>query len=90
MMRKESLAVRVTRTTENSLETRRPDAEGTARGVEGQPRAEDSPDPGGQTRIERMVEAENMRSAWGQVESNRGARGLNGRDVDDTAALASV
>ena len=39
------------------------------------------------TDIERMVEAENMRSAWGQVESNRGARGLDGRDVDDTAAL---
>lgn len=79
--------MRVTRTTENSLSARRPDAGETARGVEGSPWAEDRSDPGGQKLIERMVEAENMRCAWRQVKSNRGAPGVDGRDIDDTAVL---
>jgi len=79
--------VRVTRTTENSLDARRPDADVLAHGVEGQPWAEVNSDPGGQKLIERMVEAENMRSAWRQVKSNRGAPGVDGRDIDGTAAL---
>ena len=56
MMRKESWAVRVSRTTENGLDMRRPDADETAHGVEGQPWAEDSSDPEGEKLIERMVE----------------------------------
>ena len=79
--------MRVPRTTENGLDTRRPDADATARGVEGHPWAEVSSDPGGQKLIERMVDTENMRLAWRRVKSNRGAPGVDGRDIDNTAAL---
>jgi len=79
--------VRVSRTTENGLDMRRPDAGETVRGVEGHPWAEGRSDPGGQKLTERMVEAENMRRAWRQVKSNRGAPGVDGRDIDETAAL---
>ena len=63
--------MRVARMAENSLAERRPDAEKTARGVEGRPWAEARSDPGGQQLIERMVETDNERRPHAETQRRR-------------------
>lgn len=51
------------------------------------PRAGDSSDPEAQELLEQILAPENMRSAWKQVKRNKGAPGVDGRTIDETARL---
>lgn len=69
-------------------------AEGTGRnpgeyapGVYVCPRAQGCSDPEAQDFLERIIAPENMRRAWSQVKRNKGAPGVDGRSIDETAEL---
>lgn len=51
------------------------------------PRAEGSFDPEAQALLEQIVAPENMKRAWKQVKRNKGAPGVDGRTIDETAQL---
>lgn len=94
MNRKESFAVRTERKVEEGAEMRSTRAEGTgrnpgedARGTYVCPRAGGNSNPEAQELLEQIVAPENMRKAWKQVNRNKGAPGVEGRTIDDTAIL---
>ena len=94
MNRKESFAVRTGRKAEETAEMRSACAEGTGRnpgeyapGAYVCPRVEGSSVPGALALLEQIVAPENMRKAWKQVKRNKGAPGVDGRTIDDTAHL---
>lgn len=94
MNRKESFAVRSGRKAEERAEMLPACAEGAgpnpveqAHGVYVCPRAGGSPDPEAQALLEQIVARENMRRAWRQVKRNKGAPGVDGRTIDETANL---
>jgi RNA-directed DNA polymerase len=94
MNRKESLAVRTDRKAEEGVEKRSACAEGTGRnpgeyapGAYVCPRAGGCSDPEAQELLEQIVAPENMRKAWKQVKRNKGAPGVDGRTIDETASL---
>lgn len=67
-------------------------AEGTGRhpgehasGADVCPRARGCSDPEAQELLEQIVAPENMRRAWRQVKRNKGAPGVDGRTIDETA-----
>jgi RNA-directed DNA polymerase len=45
----------------------------------------DSPDPQEQKLLHKVVEEENMQKAWKQVKRNKGASGVDGRTIEETA-----
>lgn len=51
------------------------------------PRAQGGSDPEAQDLLEQIIAPENMRRAWEQVKRNKGAPGVDGRSVDETAEL---
>lgn len=51
------------------------------------PRAQGCSDPEAQELLEQIVAPENMRLAWKQVKRNKGAPGVDGRTIDETADL---
>jgi RNA-directed DNA polymerase len=94
MNRKESLAVRTEQKAEEVAEKRSACAEGTGRipgeyaaGADGCPRAGGGSDPEAQELLEQIVAPENMRKAWDRVKRNKGAPGVDGRTIDETAGL---
>ena len=50
-------------------------------------RAGGSSDPEAQALLEQIVAPENMKRAWKQVKRNKGAPGVDGRTIDETAQL---
>ena len=94
MNRKESIAVRTGRKAEERAQMLSARAEGggrnrpeQAQGVYVLPRATGSSDPEAQALLEQIVAPENMRRAWQQVKRNKGAAGVDGRTIDETASL---
>lgn len=51
------------------------------------PRAGGNSNPEAQELLEQIVAPENMRRAWKQVKRNKGAPGVDGRTIDETASL---
>jgi len=94
MNRKESFAVRTERKAEEGAGKRPACAEGTGRnpgeyaaGALGCPRAGGSSNPEAQELLEQIVATENMRKAWKRVRRNKGAPGVDGRSIQETAVL---
>lgn len=94
MMRKESLAVRTGRKAEDCAEMRDAYVEGAGRnpgeyttGASGCPRAGISSDPETQELLEQIVSSENLHRAWKQVKRNKGAPGVDGRNIATTSLL---
>lgn len=86
--------MRTERKAEEGVEMRPACAEGTGRnpgesapGASAGPRAEGSSNPEAQELLEQIVAPENMRRAWKQVKRNKGAPGVDGRTIDETASL---
>lgn len=86
--------MRAERKVEEGAEMRSACAEGTgqnpgenALGAYVCPREEESSNPEAQELLEQIVAPENMRRAWKQVKSNKGAPGVDGRTIDETASL---
>ncbi len=57
---------------------------GAPTGAQCGPRVQDHSNPAAQQLIEQMVEKQNMRRAWQQVRRNKGAPGVDGRNIDAT------
>lgn len=55
-----------------------------AGGAEVRPWIEGNSDPQRDSLLEKVVETENMRRAWKQVRRNKGAAGVDGRDIGET------
>lgn len=55
-----------------------------AEGAEIRPWIEGHSDPQRDSLLEKVVETENMRRAWKQVRRNKGAAGVDGRDIGET------
>jgi RNA-directed DNA polymerase len=94
MNRKESFAVQTGRKAEEGVEMRSACAEGPGRnpgeyapGAYVCPRAGEHSDPEAQELLEQIVAPENMSRAWKQVKRNKGAPGVDGRSIDETANL---
>ena len=94
MNRMESFAVRAELKVEETVAMRSACAEGPGRnpgeyasGAYVCPRAEGSSDPEAQALLEQIVAPENMKRAWKQVKRNKGAPGLDGRTIEETAQL---
>jgi RNA-directed DNA polymerase len=94
MNRKESYAVRTDRKAEEGVEKRTACAEGTGRnpgesatGALNCPRAGGHSNPEAQELLEQIVATENMREAWKRVRRNKGAPGVDGRTIHETAVL---
>ena len=51
------------------------------------PRAGGNSNPKARQLLEQIVAPENMRNAWSQVKRNKGAPGVDGRTIDETASL---
>ena len=86
--------MRTERKAEEGVGMRPACAEGTGRnpgeyapGACVRPRAQGCSDPEAQQLLEQIVAPENMRRAWKQVKRNNGARGVDGRTIDETASL---
>jgi len=84
--------VRTERRAEETVEMRSACAEGTGRnpgedvpGASVCSRAGGISNPEAQQLLEQIVAPENMRSAWNQVKRNKGAPGVDGRTIDETA-----
>lgn len=58
-----------------------------ALGASSFPRAEGGSNPVAQQLLEQIVSSENMHIAWKQVKANKGAAGVDGKDIDQTAKL---
>ena len=48
------------------------------------PRVKETSDPQEEVLLEKVVASENMRRAWKQVKRNKGAAGVDGRDIEET------
>lgn len=57
------------------------------KGAAPRPWVEGHSDPQESSLLERVVEPENMRRAWKQVSQNKGAAGIDGRDIGETLAF---
>jgi len=86
--------VRTERKAEEAAGKRSACAEGTGRnpgesapGAYVCPRAGEHSDPEAQELLEQIVAPENMRKAWKQVKRNKGAPGVDGRTIAETASL---
>ncbi len=86
--------MRTERKAEEGVEMRPACAEGTgqnpgedALGASVCPRAGGNSNPEAQELLEQIVAPENMRRAWKQVKRNKGAPGVDGRTIDETASL---
>lgn len=86
--------MRMERKAEEGVEKRTARAEGTGRnpgeyamGAYVCPRAGGNSNPEAQELLEQIVAPENMRRAWKQVRRNKGAPGVDGRTIDETASL---
>ncbi|MDF7822453.1 group II intron reverse transcriptase/maturase [Pontiellaceae bacterium B12227] len=86
--------MRTERIVEESVEMRSACAEGTGRnpgeyalGAMVCPRAGGRSAPEAQELLEQIVASENMRKAWKRVKRNKGAPGVDGRTIDETADL---
>jgi len=95
-LRKESIAVRTSHTTDDP-EDRDAHAEGAgrnpaeyAKGVEARPWAKDNSDPQTVSLLEQVVETGNMQRAWKQVKRNKGAPGIDGRTIEETHVFLQV
>jgi len=47
----------------------------------------DPSDPQTEELLEKVVDSENMRRAWKQVKRNKGAAGVDGRNIEETKAF---
>lgn len=86
--------MRTERKAEEGVEKRPACAEGAGRnpgeyapGAYVCPRAGGRSDPEAQELLEQIVAPENMRKAWKRVKRNKGAPGVDGRTIDETASL---
>ncbi len=52
--------------------------------AEGCPWVKETSDPQEEALLEKVVASENMRRAWKQVKRNKGAAGVDGRDIEET------
>ncbi len=59
-------------------------------GAQGRPWVKGSSDPQGEDLLARVVEPENMKRAWKQVKRNKGAAGIDGRDLEETMAFLRI
>ena len=55
-----------------------------ATGARVRPWNKERSDPQGEELLERVVDPENMKRAWKQVKRNKGAAGVDGRDIEET------
>jgi RNA-directed DNA polymerase len=55
--------------------------------VQNRPRVTDPSDPQAETLREKVVASENLHRAWKQVKRNKGAAGVEGRDIAETEAF---
>lgn len=55
-----------------------------AMGAEVRPWMREKSDPQSEALLEKVVDSENMRRAWKQVKRNKGAAGVDGRDIGET------
>ena len=79
---------------EDCAETRDACVDGSGRNPQGAiagatccPRAGDHSDPEAHGLLEQIVASENMQRAWKQVKRNKGAPGVDGQSIDQTASL---
>ena len=84
--------MRADRKAEDGAEMRDADSESTGRKPEGYesgalgcPRAGTAPDPESQELLEQIVASENLHRAWKRVKANKGAPGVDGRSIPETA-----
>jgi len=89
MLRKECFMVRAGRKTESGSyraqeENPGRNPGGHSCGVKSCPCVGRNSDPQDQQLLQQVVETENMHKAWAKVKSNKGAAGVDGRDIEET------